>query len=127
MSEATPCRVLLVDDTPEILMILRTLLRIETEMVVVGEAKDGRQAIDLAAAHRPDVVVLDVAMPVMDGFEAIPEIQRVSPETSIVMYSAHGSEETRTKALDLGAHHFVRKGGDPTEVIETVQAECAAD
>jgi DNA-binding NarL/FixJ family response regulator len=118
--------VLLVDDTPEIRLILRTLLRIETQLEVVGEAANGRQAVELAQAHQPDVVVLDVAMPIMDGFEAIPEIVRVSPESSIVMYSAHGSEETRTRALDLGAHHFVRKGGNPNEVIETVQAECAA-
>jgi DNA-binding NarL/FixJ family response regulator len=127
MSQQDPCRVLLCDDTPEIRLILRTLLGIETELQVVAEARDGREAVELAEEHQPDVVVLDIAMPVMDGLQAIPEITRVSPDTSIVMYSAHGSQETRTKALNLGAHHFVRKGGDPTEVVETVQAECAAD
>ena len=120
------CRVLLCDDTPEIRLILRTLLGLETEMEVVGEARNGLEAVRLVEEHRPDVVVLDLSMPVMDGFEAIPEIARVSPETSIVMYSAHGSSEIQAKAKRLGAHHFVQKGGDPMDVVESVQEECAA-
>lgn len=126
MSGQGSCRVLLCDDTPEIRTVLRTLFSIDTALHVVGEAKNGLEAVRLAEQHRPDVVVLDLAMPVMDGFEAIPEISRVSPETSIVMYTAHGSPGTRSKALELGAHHFVQKGGDPTTVITTVQDACAA-
>ncbi|MCW2924001.1 MAG: hypothetical protein JWM98_1405 [Thermoleophilia bacterium] len=125
MTDQTTCRVLLCDDTPEIRMILRTLFSIETELDVIGEAANGAEAVQLVAEHRPDVVVLDLSMPVMDGFDAIPEIAKVSPETSIVMYSAHGSEETRAKALRLGADHFVRKGGDPSVVVGTVQDVCA--
>jgi DNA-binding NarL/FixJ family response regulator len=95
-------------------------------MEVIGEAKNGLEAVQLVEEHRPDVVVLDLSMPVMDGFEAIPEITRISPDTSIVMYSAHASTEIQEKAKQLGAHHFVQKGGDPMEVIGSVQQECAA-
>jgi len=119
------CRVLLVDDTPEIRQVLRALLGVTGELEVVGEARDGREAISLAEQHQPDVVVLDIAMPVMTGLDAIPEIARVSPETSIVMFSAHASPDTREEALRRGAHHFVRKGGDPTEVVEAVHEGCA--
>src|SRR4051812_13179945 len=118
MSQSQPCRVLLVDDTPEIRLVLRTLLRVEGDLEVIAEARDGLEAVQLAEHHQPDVVVLDLAMPVLDGFEAIPRINRVSPGASIVMYSAHGSAETRAKALALGAHHFVQKGGDPTDVVD---------
>lgn len=126
MSETQPCRVVVVDDTPEIRMVVRTLLGLDEDVEVVGEAKNGLEAIQLAGEHRPDVVVLDIAMPVMDGMEAIPEIARVSPETSIVMYSAHASPELQSKAIGLGAHHFVKKGGDPTELVDRVHEECAA-
>lgn len=125
MSDQGSCRVLLCDDTPEIRLILRTLFKIDTEIEVVAEARNGAEAVELSERHRPDIVVLDLAMPVMDGFEAIPEISKVSPETRIVMYSAHGSEETKQRARELGAHHFVQKGGDPTTVVDTVQQECA--
>ena len=92
---------------------------------VIAEAKDGREAIDLAEQHQPDVIVLDVSMPVMDGFEALPHITIGAPGSTIVMYTAHGSEENRARALSLGAHHFVEKGGDPTGIVDTVEESCA--
>lgn len=119
------CRVLVVDDTPDIRLVLGALLGVEKTLEVIGEARNGREAVEFAEAHQPDVVVLDVAMPVMTGLEAIPEIKRVSPSTSIVMYSAHGTDETRAQALALGAAHFVQKGGDPDEVVGAVHEECA--
>lgn len=124
MSQSVACRVLLVDDTPEIRYVLRALLGGVQSLDVIGEAKDGREAIHLAQEHQPDVIVLDVSMPVMDGFEALPHITSVAPESTVVMYTAHGSEENRTRALSLGAHHFVEKGGDPTGIVDTVEESC---
>lgn len=124
MTSSDACRVLLVDDTPEIRYVLRALLGGVRTLDVIGEAKDGREAIDLAQQHQPDVIVLDVSMPVMDGFEALPHITDVSPESTVVIYTAHGSAENRSRALSLGAHHFVEKGGSPTVIVDTVEASC---
>ena len=125
MSTSDACRVLLVDDTPEIRYVLRALLGGVQSLDVIGEAKDGREAIDLAEHHQPDVIVLDVSMPIMDGFEALPHITSVAPASTVVMYTAHGSPENRARAMSLGAHHFVEKGGNPTGIVETVEQSCA--
>jgi DNA-binding NarL/FixJ family response regulator len=124
-ADGAACKVLLVDDTPDIRLVLRTLFGIGDSLEVVAEARDGLEAVQLSERHQPDVVVLDVAMPVMDGLEAIPEIRRVSPDSSIVMYSANDSQEIRAEALRLGATHFVQKGSDPDEVLDAVHEECA--
>lgn len=126
MTNDNSCRVLVVDDTPEIRLVLGALLGIEDTLEVIAEAKNGREAVELSEQHQPDVVVLDVAMPVMSGLEAIPEIKRVSPNSSIVMYTANGSDETRAEALELGAAHFVQKGSDPDDVLDAVHEECAS-
>lgn len=118
------CRVLVVDDTAEIRMVLRALLG-SADVEVVAEAKDGREAIDLAQEHQPDVIVLDVSMPVMDGFEALPHIATVAPDATVVMYTAHVSAENRTRAMSLGAHHFVEKGGNPASIVTVVEESCA--
>lgn len=125
MTESTTCRVLVVDDTPEIRMVLRALLGASLEVEVVAEAKDGQQAIDLADRHQPDVVVLDVSMPVMDGFEALPRITTVAPDATVVMYTAHDTPENRARASALGADHFVGKGGHPAQIVTAVEESCA--
>lgn len=125
MTKSNACRVLLVDDTPEIRYVLRLLLGGVQTLDVIGEARDGKEAIDLAKQHQPDVIVLDVSMPIMDGFEALPHITKLAPESTVVMYTAHSSAENRARALSLGAHHFVEKGGDPTGIVDAVEASCA--
>ena len=113
-------RVLLVDDVVEIRYLVRMLLANVRGCQVVAEAEDGLQAVELAERLRPDVVVLDVNMPVLDGFAALPKILEVAPAAKVIMYSsadpARGEE-----ALRLGAYRYVQKGTDPTLVVEAVR------
>jgi DNA-binding NarL/FixJ family response regulator len=110
------CRVALVDDVPEIRMMLRLTLELDGRFEIVGEACDGAEAVDIASRQHPDVMILDLGMPVMDGFTAIPYICRSSPETKILVLSAFDLGETE-EVLSLGAHDYMVKG---TEIHEDV-------
>jgi len=115
-------RILLADDEDLIRAGLRTVLADTGEVDVVAEAGDGRSAVELAVAHRPDVALLDVAMPVVDGLEALREIRRVSPATQVLMLTSFGTEENVVEALDGGAAGFVLKTSSPAELLIAVIA-----
>lgn len=102
-------RVLLVDDTEDIRVLLRLNLERDGRFEIVGEAEDGAEAVDLAGSTQPDAIVLDLAMPGMDGFEAIPQIRAVSPQTRIAVLSAFDASQMKKKALALGAHSYLEK------------------
>jgi YesN/AraC family two-component response regulator len=87
------CRVVLCDDSHDFVRLLTLLLAIEPGMRVVGQAHNGEQAISVCAELEPDVLVLDVSMPVMDGLTALPQVRRVSPSTNVVMLSGLGTDE----------------------------------
>jgi DNA-binding NarL/FixJ family response regulator len=114
-------RVLLCDDTPEVLVLLRVELGLHEDLEVVGTASDGAQAIAQAGALQPEVVVLDLAMPVMDGLEAIPHLRRVSPETKIVVLSAFQGLQMARQALELGAERYIEKGADPWTIVDAIR------
>jgi DNA-binding NarL/FixJ family response regulator len=103
-----PCRVLLADDVAEMRMLLRLTLELDGRFEVVGEATNGREAVALASFERPDAIILDLGMPVMDGFAAIPEICRACPDTKILVLSALDAS-TSQRALDLGADAYMAK------------------
>ncbi|MCW2949757.1 MAG: two component transcriptional regulator, LuxR family [Thermoleophilia bacterium] len=125
MREQNPCRVVICDDAPEIRLILRTLLDVEPGFEFVGEAANGYEALEIVAQHNPDVLVLDLSMPVMDGFQALSALSKRAVPTRVVVYSAHDSDANRERIQQLGACAFVRKGGDPTEVISAVRMAAA--
>jgi DNA-binding NarL/FixJ family response regulator len=117
-------RVLLCDDSPQIRELVRVVLELEGNEVV-SEAENGREAVDEAERHQPDVVLLDLSMPVMDGLEALPEIKRVAPEARIVVLSGFDNERLVSQALALGADHYVPKGGAPEEIVDAVAGKAA--
>jgi YesN/AraC family two-component response regulator len=88
---------------------LRLTLELDGRFEIVGEAANGKEAVQLAADEHPDVVILDLAMPVMDGMEAIPQIREVSPETKIVMLTGFDSGRLSEQAMSLGAHAYLEK------------------
>jgi DNA-binding NarL/FixJ family response regulator/two-component sensor histidine kinase len=119
------CRVLLADDTPEIRLLLRMALELEGGFEIVGEAADGAQALHLADDHRPDAVILDLAMPVMDGLEAIPAIRRATPETKILVLSGFTSDQMEREALSVGADAYLEKGVPPQDIVALLQKLCS--
>lgn len=115
-----PIRVVLADDTADIRMLLRASLEIDGRFEVVAEAEDGRQAIDMVVAHLPDVVLLDLAMPVMDGLQAIAPITEGSPDSKIVVLSGFDASEMADEAMGRGAHAYLEKGASGPQVIQTL-------
>jgi len=100
-------RVLIVDDMPQVRQDLRLLLQLTGEIEIVGEAADGLEAIRQAEALRPDVVVMDLDMPVMDGFEATRQIKARCPACRVVALTFHGDKAARRKAGQAGVDDFI--------------------
>lgn len=113
-------RVLLVDDLPDIRLVMRLLLEADGRAEVVGEAADGADAVRLAGELNPDVVVLDLRMPGMDGVSALPLIRDAAPGTVVVALSALPVGPMTDRAVDLGAT-YVRKP-DLRRVVNLVGA-----
>lgn len=111
---------LLVDDAADIRMLVRMGLKRDARFEVVAEAADGREAVDQARVHQPDVVVLDVAMPVMDGLEALPQIREVSPASRVVILSGFTAERMEPGATEQGADAYLEKGTPLPRIIEVL-------
>ncbi|MET8989773.1 response regulator [Nonomuraea wenchangensis] len=115
-------RILLADDEAMMRAGVRAILASDPELDVVAEAGDGRQAVDLAISHHPDVALLDIRMPRLDGLAAAAEIRRAAPGTAVVMLTTFGEDDYIAKALDVGAAGFLLKSGDPRELIAGIHA-----
>jgi DNA-binding NarL/FixJ family response regulator len=118
------CRVLLVDDTPEIRELLRLTLELDGRFEIVGEAGDGAAAVELTSSTDPDAIVLDLAMPVMDGLQAIPEIRKQAPEAKILVLSGFEAKQMSDEAMSRGANAYVEKGGGLTELASMLVDIC---
>ena len=115
-------RVAIVDDTDDVRQLLRMAFRFDRRFDVVGEGANGREAIALAEAEQPDLMVLDRQMPVMDGMAAIPEIRTSSPRTAIVLYTAGTDTGTYQTAISAGALDVVDKTAVGDSVPDTIAA-----
>ncbi|MFL1427696.1 MULTISPECIES: response regulator [unclassified Nocardiopsis] len=115
-------RVLLADDEAMMRAGLRAILSSVPGFEVVGEAADGAEAVALAAEHRPDLVLMDVRMPRMNGLEAAEAIAAARPETSVVVLTTFGEDAYIERALSCGADGFVLKTGDPHQLVAGLRA-----
>jgi DNA-binding NarL/FixJ family response regulator len=114
--------VVLCDDVPQLRVLLRYALEEDGDIEVIGEAGDGAGGVDLARKLTPDVVLLDLSMPGMDGLEAIPRIASACPGAAIVVFSGFAAERMAEEALRLGAHRYIEKGA-PLDRVRTVVRE----
>jgi DNA-binding NarL/FixJ family response regulator len=114
-------RIMLVDDEPSVRIGLRMCLELEADLTVVGEAKNGLEAVELAGTLKPDVMVMDVEMPELDGITATARLQKTSPLVSVVMLSIHADANTRARALAAGAVAFFEKQGSVAHLVDTIR------
>ncbi|GAB1510223.1 response regulator [Actinophytocola sp. KF-1] len=115
-------RVLVADDEPLITAGIRTVLEADGDIEVVATAADGNAAVAAAVAHRPDVALLDITMPVLDGLGALGELRRQAPSVRAVMLTSFGTEPNVLRALRDGAAGFVLKHCTPGELVRAVRA-----
>ncbi|MFD9069588.1 MULTISPECIES: response regulator transcription factor [Streptomyces] len=115
-------RVLLADDEAMIRAGVTAILAAGPDIEVVAQAADGREAVDLARAHRPDVALLDIRMPRLDGLAAAEEIVRTLPGTAVAMLTTFSEDAYVARALGGGATGFLLKSGDPHELIAGIRA-----
>jgi two-component system response regulator NreC len=116
-----PIRVLLADDHAVVRSGLRALLSGEPDVQVVGEASNGREAIEKAEALRPDVAVMDISMPDMDGLEATRAIRQRGLPTQVVVLTVHADDEYLLRALDAGACGYVVKSASDTDLLQAIR------
>ncbi|GAA4921205.1 response regulator [Stackebrandtia albiflava] len=101
---------------------VRAILASDPDIEVVAEAADGREAVEMVRAHRPDLALLDIRMPKLDGLAAAAEIRRLAPEVGVIMLTTFGEDEYIAGALGNGAGGFLLKSGDPRELIAGIRA-----
>lgn len=120
-------RVLLADDEPLITAGIRTVLEATGDIDVVATATDGSAAVEAAIRHRPDVALIDINMPVLDGLSALDELRQVLPELPTVVLTSFGTEPNVLRALRHGAAGFVLKHCTPAELVTAVHAAHRGD
>jgi len=115
-------RVLIADDHPVIRSMVRSTLQQHPDFEVCGEAADGAQAVDEAKKLKPDVVVLNISMPVLNGFEAAREIRANLPKSAIVILSSHADETFVREAKNIGVRAYVAKTRAGEALVKAVEA-----
>jgi DNA-binding NarL/FixJ family response regulator len=122
MSPNDQLRVVLIDDHDLLRRGIRTMLETESDITVVGEGSDGNDALKLVEEHLPDVVIVDVIMPVKDGIEATKEIKDSFPNVGVVVLSGHDEQRFVFDAVKAGASGYLLKTAELDEVLATVRA-----
>jgi DNA-binding NarL/FixJ family response regulator len=126
VADVTRVRTLLVDDVSEFRALLRLTLE-ESGFRVVGEAANGVEAIELAREQQPELVLLDVSMPVRDGMEALPLILAVSPASCVVMLSSAEADQLEEAAVEQGAAAYLEKGIEPDDLVRELRSALASE
>lgn len=118
----TPIRVILADDHHVVREGLATIVDLEDDMTVVGQARDGAEAVRLALDKQPDVVLMDLQMPNVDGAEAIQRIREAQPDVRILILTTYADEEHVLAGIRAGAHGYLLKDASPERLIDSIRA-----
>ena len=114
-------RILIADDHAIVRQGLASIIRFQSDMAVVGEAEDGDVAVRKTAELRPDVVIMDLLMPIMDGAKATKEIKRISPETRVIILTSFANSTDLSRALDNGASGAITKTSPKEELFKCIR------
>lgn len=114
-------RTLLADDVFDLRFMVKLALERSGKFDVVAEAENGQEAVDLARAYKPDLVLLDISMPVLDGLEALPRVLEACKGCKVVMLSGFEASRLGETALKLGASGYLEKGVSPTQLITELE------
>ena len=125
MSEPNPIRVLIAEDHLIARVGLTTIINAQPGMKVVGEATNGQKAVELHRQHRPDVTLMDIRMPVLDGISAIAAIRSEAPAARIVALSTYGGDQDVRRALEAGAQAYLTKEVLHDELVKAIHAVLA--
>ena len=120
-TERTQVRCMVVDDHAAVREGVKMILARDREITVIGESGSGIGAIEMAGRRRPDVVVMDVRMEGMDGFEATRKIMAEYPDMAVILYTAHGERGLLAEGLDCGARGYVLKDAPPDDIVRAVK------
>jgi DNA-binding NarL/FixJ family response regulator len=120
-------RILLADDQPTVRKGLRMRLSVEPELDVVGEAADGASAVSLAKDLAPDVVLMDVEMPGLDGISATEQLRQEAPNCSVIVLTIHDDARTRERAHNAGAAAFVAKQEIDRSLLDAIRTAAGRD
>lgn len=115
-------RVLLADDHEIVLKGLRRVLADQSDWVVCGEARNGREAVALAEEQRPDVIVMDISMPELNGLDATRKIRKLLPQTEVLILSQHFSHQLVEEVLEVGARGYMTKSDAARDLVTAVEA-----
>lgn len=125
MDSDSPIRVLIVDDHPMMRDGLRSTIEREMDMCVIGEAVDGAQAIEMYATLHPDVTLLDLQMPNVDGLQALTAIRKSQQSASVIVFTIYPGDARVTQALTLGATSYLLKSASSEEIIGAIREAAA--
>jgi len=113
-------RVLIVDDVEQVRRDLRTALTLTGNIEIIGEAANGMEAVRLAESLKPDVILMDLEMPVMDGYEATRQVKSHCPSSRVVVLTVHDYESARVKAHESGVDAFLVKGASVESIVQSI-------
>jgi two-component system, NarL family, response regulator len=121
MTGAEKIRVMIADDHPVVCRGLSAIIRAERGMRVVGEASNGRQLVEMFRQHTPDVTLIDLRMPLMNGVEAVRAIRKEWPTAGILILTTYEGDEDIFRALEAGAQGYLLKGMPPNELLDAIR------
>lgn len=116
-----PLRIIVADDAPEFRKSVRAMMALERDVEIIAVARDGQEAVDLAEKHKPDLILMDINMPRMDGLTAIRAVRDVSPATVCMIVSSADENETLRKAMQVGVREYLIKPFGPEELLAAIR------
>jgi len=116
----TAIRLLLVDDVEQVRRDLRTVLTLSSEIEIIGEAANGLEAVGLTESLQPDVILMDLEMPIMDGYESTRRVKSHCPSCRVIALTVHDYESAREKAHESGVDAFLVKGASVESIVQTI-------